>query len=253
MRRMIGGFLAAALLGLSPTPTQAEPAATCPSGAFCDGFETQTGTTPAGDWALVFPNCQGTGTAVVDTTVTHDGTRSVRVQGGTGYCNHVFVRTARGVGGSSLYTRFYVRHTTALPDAHVTFLAMKDAADNNRDLRMGGQNRAMQWNRESDDATLPEQSPAGVAQSVAFPVDTWTCVEFGITGSELRTWVNGTEVAGLHADTTPTQDVDSQWLRRGTWRPTLTDFRFGWESYGTGADTLWFDDVALSQSRVGCA
>ncbi|TDV57356.1 hydrolase [Actinophytocola oryzae] len=245
---------AAVLIGISQTPAHAgEPRAACPTGAFCDGFESQTGTTPAGDWSLVFPNCSGTGTAAVDTTTAHAGTRSIRVNGGTGYCNHVFVATTRGVGGSTLYTRFFVRHTTALPDAHVTFLAMRDSADGNRDLRMGGQNRAMQWNRESDDATLPEQSPNGVAQSVPFPLNTWTCVEFAITGSELRTWVDGTEVAGLHADATPTQDVDSQWLRRGNWRPSLTDFRFGWESYGQGSDTLWFDDVALAQSRVGCA
>lgn len=62
-----------------------------------------------------------------------------------------------------------------------------------------------------------------------------------------------TEDAGPHADSTPTPDVDSQWLRRGTWRPTPTDFRLGWESYGNGHDTLWFDEIALCPSRVGCA
>jgi hypothetical protein len=240
-----------AMLAVVPGTGQAAPAASCPSGAFCDGFENQTGSAPSGDWSLVFPNCQGTGSAVVDSATAHEGTRSIRINGGIGYCNHVFVSTTRGVG-SNLHARFFVRHTTALPDAHVTFAAMKDTADNGKDLRMGGQNRALQWNRESDDATLPEQSPNGVAQSVPLPLDTWTCVEFGITGSELRTWVNGTEAAGLHADSVPTQDVDSQWLRRGTWRPALSDFRFGWESYGNGGDTLWFDDVALAQSRIGC-
>jgi hypothetical protein len=244
-------FTALTAFGPTPASAQALPAA-CPSGAFCDGFETQTGTTPGGDWTVTFPNCQGTGTATVDSAMVHEGSRSLRVDGGSGYCNHVFVATTQGVGGSALYARFYVRHTTELPDAHVTYLAMRDSADGNRDLRMGGQNRAMQWNRESDDATLPEQSPNGVAQSVPLPLNQWTCVEFGIAGSELRTWVDGTEVVGLHADSTPTQDVDSQWLRRGTWVPTLTDFRLGWESYGGGTDTLWFDDVALAQSRIGC-
>jgi polysaccharide lyase-like protein len=253
---MRSGVLAAAVLAaltLAAPHTFAQAAVSCPSGAFCDGFETQAGATPAGDWATTFPNCQGTGAAVVDTTTVHDGSRSLRIDGHAGYCNHVFVRTTRGVGGSALYARFYVRHTTTFPDAHVTFLAMKDGADNNKDLRMGGQNRALQWNRESDDATLPEQSPVGVSQSVPLAVGQWTCVEFGVSGSELRTWVNGAEVAGLHADSTPTQDVDSQWLRRGTWRPALTDFRLGWESYGIGDDTLWFDDVALASTRIGCA
>lgn len=254
MRPKRAGFLlAAAVAAAVLTPANpAQAAVACPTGAFCDGFETQTSSTPAGDWSLLFPNCQGTGTAAIDTTTAHDSTRSLRVEGHAGYCNHVFVTTTRGTGGSALFARFYVRHTTALPDAHVTFLAMKDAADNSKDLRMGGQNRAMQWNRESDDATLPEQSPVGVAQSLPLPLNVWTCVEFGISGSELRTWVNGTEVAGLHADSTPTPDVDSQWLRRGTWLPRPSDFKLGWESYWLGDDTLWFDDVALAQSRVGC-
>jgi hypothetical protein len=237
----------------SSTSSSSPPPAGCPSGAFCDGFENQAGPAPAGDWSLAFPNCQGSGTATVDASTAHSGSKSVRVDGHAGYCNHVFLATSRGITASGLYARFYVRHTTALPDAHVAFAAMKDTADGGKDLRMGGQNRALQWNRESDDATLPEQSPAGVAQSVPLAVNQWTCVEFGITGSELRTWVNGNEVPGLHADGTPTPDVDSQWLRRSGWRPAPADFRLGWESYGNGDDTLWFDDVVVAATRIGCS
>ncbi|GAA4451727.1 hypothetical protein GCM10023170_039560 [Phytohabitans houttuyneae] len=205
---------------------------------------------------MSYPDCQGTGTATVDTSVAHSGTKSVRVNGATGYCNHVFVGTTSGVSGLGAvrFARFWVRHTTALPTQHVTFLAMRDAADGNRDLRMGGQNGALQWNRASDDATLPEQSPAGVALSLPLATNRWTCVEFTVDGAQgrLRTWVDGAEVAGLVADGTPTQDIDRQWLSRANWRPNLTDLRLGWESYGEGADTLWFDDVALSTTRVGC-
>lgn len=236
----------------STTTTSSPPPAGCPSGAFCDGFENQAGPAPAGDWSLVFPNCQGSGTATVDSSTAHSGGKSVRIDGHAGYCNHVFLGTAKGISAAGLYARFYVRHSTPLPDAHVALAAMKDTADGGKDLRMGGQNRALQWNRESDDATLPEQSPAGVAQSVPLPVNKWTCVEFGITGSELRTWVDGGEVPGLHADGVPTPDVDAQWLRRAGWRPAPADFRLGWESYGTGDDTLWFDDVAMAASRIGC-
>jgi hypothetical protein len=244
-----------------PTTTTTPPITTttpqlppgCPSGAFCDGFEGQAGPAPSGDWSLMFPNCQGSGTATIDSSVVHGGGKSVRVDGHAGYCNHVFLSTTKGMSTSSQYVRFYVRHTTALPESHVTFVAMKDTADGGKDLRMGGQNRALQWNRESDDATLPEQSPAGVAQSVPLAVNQWACVEFGITGSEMRTWLNGNEVPGLRADGVPTPDVDSQWLRRSGWRPALANFRLGWESYGNGDDTLWFDDVVMAASRIGCS
>lgn len=235
----------------TPTTT-APPPAGCADAPVCDDFEQQTGGAPAGRWTVGAANCQGTGTVTVDTAVAHSGTRSVRVAGGGGYCNHAFFGTS--VPGSGvLYGRFWVRHTTPLPAGHVTFLALRDTADGGRDLRAGGQNRALQWNRESDDATLPAQSPAGVAQSVPLATGTWSCFEFAIDGAagQLRTWLGGTEVPGLVVDGVPTPDVDQQWLARA-WHPAVTDLRLGWESYGSDADTLWFDDVALGAARIGC-
>ena len=119
------------------------------------------------------PDCSGTGTASIDSTVAHSGTRSLKIVGAAGYCNHVFAQAAADLTRlpQTYYVRFYVRHTTALPTSHTTFLAMNDANDGNRDLRMGGQNGRLQWNRSSDDATLPEQSPHGrVAERVAADV-----------------------------------------------------------------------------------
>jgi hypothetical protein len=188
----------------------------------------------------------------------HSGTTSIRVDGQAGYCNHVFfgLQTPFTSVGSDIYVRYFVRHTTALPIGHVTSVAMRDANDGGNDLRMGGQNGALQWNRQSDDATLPEQSPAGVALSVPLPTNQWECVEFEVNQAQgnMRTWLNGTEVQGLHLDNVPTPNVDAQWLQnRPNWRPSLTDLRFGWESYSDGADTLWFDDVAIGSQQISCS
>ncbi len=219
-----------------------------------DGFESQAAGAPSGGWSVVTKDCSGTGTATVDTTVAHSGTHSLRVDGGSGYCNHVFVRAPidPSTVGSSFYVRLYLRHTTALPASHVTFLAMNDAADGNNDLRIGGQNSALQWNRQSDDATLPAQSPAGIALSQPLPTTGWQCLEYRVdTAGTAATWLNGSQVTGLTVDGTPTADVDQQWLAR-SWQPRLTDLRLGWESYGGGTDTLWFDDVAVGPNRIGC-
>ena len=236
----------------SPAPR----AAACEASGFCDDFESQTGGEPSGRWTVTAENCTGTGTVTVDETEAHSGSRSLRVDGGGGYCNHVFAGTPLTDLGlqDTVYLRFWVKHSTELPAGHVTFAAMNDAADGDRDLRMGGQNGALQWNRESDDATLPEQSPDGVALSQPLPVNTWTCVEARVdqAAGELSTWVDGTLVEGLVVDGEPTHDVDSQWLGRGDWRPSLTDLRLGWESYGGDTDTLWFDDVAVGGERLGC-
>jgi hypothetical protein len=195
------------------------------------------------------------GRATVDRTVAHTGAASLRIDGAAGYCNHVFARNTSilGTAGPVWWVRYYVRHTTALPAAHTTAVALTDAADGNRDLRFGGQNGALQWNRSSDDATLPEQSPAGVALSAPLPVNTWNCVEFVVDGTDgtMRTWLNGVEVPGLTQDGVPTHDIDGQWLNRA-YRPRLVDLKLGWESYGEGADTLWYDDVVAGALRNHC-
>jgi len=250
MRTLLAALLLAGPLALAVPAATPAYAATCPSGATCDDFESQTGTTPGGAWAVETPNCSGTGTATVDTAQAHSGTRSIKVTGGLYYCDHVFV--GRALPAGTAYFRFYLRHSTALPTNHATMVAMRDANDTNHDLRFGAQNGALQWNRESDDATLPEQSPTGVAASVPLPLNAWECVEYEVSGGQIHTWLNGTEITGLVEDGVPTPDIDRQWLSRSGWNPSLTDLRLGWESYAGNTDTLWYDDVAFGPTRIGC-
>ncbi|MFI2373531.1 cellulose-binding domain-containing protein [Streptomyces sp. NPDC018964] len=239
----------------TPPPTTPPPSADCGDAALCSDFEDQTGSTPSGAWRFTAPDCQGTGTAAVDTAVAHSGSRSLRIDGRAGYCNHAFVAATADLSsvGPVMHVRMWVRHTTALPSAHVTFVSLPDSSQGGRSLRVGGQNGALQWNRESDDATLPEQSPAGVALSRPLPTGSWQCLRFAIdtTAPGLDTWLGDEQVPGLHADGVPTQDVDRQWLARTT-PPRPTALRLGWESYGTGDDTLWFDDVAVGSDPIGC-
>ncbi|WP_433894197.1 cellulose binding domain-containing protein [Streptomyces sp. CA-111067] len=237
------------------TPPTTPPATDCGSAAVCTGFEDQSGPVPSGAWQFSAPDCQGTGTAAIDTEVAHSGTKSLRVDGRAGYCNHAFVTSTADLSsvGPVLYIRMWVRHTTALPAGHVAFVSMPDSSQGGRALRIGGQNGALQWNRESDDATLPAQSPAGVALSAPLTTQTWHCLRFAVDTSapKLDTWLDNNQVAGLHADGVPTQDIDQQWLSRTT-PPRPTALRLGWESYSTGDDTLWFDDVAVASTPVSC-
>ena len=243
------------------SPDASAPTGTAgPCGALplCDDFESAAvgGPPNAALWSLSQPDCTGTGTLSVDDSQAHGGKHSLRVDGGGGYCDHVFVANAAVMPalGPAVYGRFFVRVGAALGAGHVTFLAMKDAADKGSDLRMGGQDAILMYNRQSDDATLPNLGPAGVADSVALAPGAWTCVEFHIdeTAGTIDTWVDGAEVAGLVENGTPTPDVSSQWLSRGAWKPMLADFRLGWESYSGQTMTLWFDDVALASKRIGC-
>ena len=230
----------------------------CGSLPLCEDFESSPvgGVPSAARWTVVSPNCHGSGRLAVDGAVAHGGARSLRIDGGGGYCDHVFLSNESVIQslGPVVYGRLYVRFSDALGDGHVTFLTMRDAADGPRDLRLGGQSRIFMWNRESDDATLPELSPAGIARSLRPAASSWRCVEFRVDQSAgtLSTWVDGAAVEGLTIDATATPDVDARWLSRGAWRPRLVDLKLGWESYAGQSMTVWFDDVALGRERIGC-
>ena len=247
--------------GLTTDPTGAStgaPAQGCADLPLCDDFEAAApgGPPDPATWSVVSPDCSGTGKLAISEEQAHSGARSVKVDGGGGYCDHVFLAHSAALDslGPIVHGRFFIRLGAALGDGHVTFAAMNDAANNNSPLRIGGQAKILMWNRASDDATLPVLSPAGIALSVALPVDQWACLEFKIDEStgHLQTWVDGAEVAGLHLDGEPTPEIDQQWLSKPDWKPTITDLKLGWESYAGATMTLFLDDVALSDAPIGC-
>jgi hypothetical protein len=226
--------------------------------ALCDDFEgVPPGMPPdPSKWtATVLSDCMSNANPkpVVDTSQHHGGAQSLKVSGTASFCDYAMVgnSTAFKALGNLVYGRYYVRLETALPAGHTAFMIFSDAVKSH-DLRMGGQNSALQWNRQSDDATLPSQSPAGIALSKVPPVATWMCLEFMIDQAQglISTWVDGTLVSGLVADATPTPDVDMAW--GNAYQPTLTGINIGWQNYGAGPMNLWFDDFALSAARIDC-
>lgn len=245
-------------------PTTGDPttgaAVGCADLPLCEDFEAAAvgGPPDPGVWTVASPNCSGLGKLAVSDDQAHGGARSLRVDGGGGYCDHVFIAHTAALAaiGPQVYGRFHLRLDAALGDGHVTFLTLRDGNDaGGKDLRMGGQSKIAMWNRESDDATLPSLSPAGIALSIAPTPQQWTCVEFMVDqdAAALTTWIDGVEIAGLRVDGEPTPDVDQQWHNKADWKPALTDLKLGWESYAGQTMVLHFDDIALAGSRIGCA
>jgi hypothetical protein len=222
--------------------------------SFSDSFE-QGATLDTARYEVVTKDCSGTGMASIDTATGHTGKQSLRIAGGGGYCNHVFVRpkALTSMLPAPFYARVFVKVSNALTENHVTFIALHDMRED-KDLRLGGQKQVVIWNRESDDATLPELSPTGVMASSPLTPGDWHCLEWSIDGSmkTLQTWLDDRPIPGLTADAQPTPDVDTQWLRKADWQPQPIDVRLGWESYGNDTNTLWFDDFALGTSRIHC-
>lgn len=108
------------------------------------------------------------------------------------------------------------------------------------------------YNRESDDATLPDLSPQGIATSTALSTGSWQCFEYHLgTDGTIETWMNNSTVAGVTVSKATTNANAAQWTR-SNYVPKITAIYFGWESYGGDANTFWYDDVVVSSTRVGC-
>ncbi len=246
------GAAGAAGSGSAGSGSAGAPSAT----AFSDDFEGVAAGMPPdpAKWTpTVLSDCMSNAAKpVVDASQHHGGAQSLKVAGTADYCNYAMVgnATAFKALGNVVYGRYFVRFETALPPGHTAFMIFPDT--NIKSLRMGGQNSAFQWNRQADDATLPSQSPAGIALSKVPPVAAWTCLEFMIDQTQglISTWVDDTLVSGLVADATPTADVDMAW--GSAYKPALTSVNIGWQNYGGGAMNLWFDDFALSATRIHC-
>ncbi|KAL5420498.1 hypothetical protein PMIN04_006435 [Paraphaeosphaeria minitans] len=212
-----------------------------------EGFENGWDQTAWPTYAL---DCSQGGSVALDTTTAHSGKNSIKVTGAGGYCGHIFVGTTKVPTSGDVYVRTWLKASKALTDAHVSFITMPDSAQGaKKHLRIGGQSKILMYNRESDDATLPDLSPNGIAASKALPTGSWQCFEYhlGADGS-IETWLNGEAIAGL---TTKNNSNAGQWTRSSI-KPKITGVYFGWESYGGDTNTFNYDDIAIGSTRIGC-
>ncbi|KAH6652296.1 hypothetical protein BKA67DRAFT_680828 [Truncatella angustata] len=219
-------------------------------GQISDGFENGWDQTT---WPIYAADCNQGGKVTLDSSTAHGGKNSIRVDGAGGYCGHIFFGTTK-VPSGDVYVRTWLKASKALTDSHVSFITMPDSAQGtNKHLRIGGQSKILMYNRETDDATLPDLSPQGIATSAALPTGTWQCFEYHLgTDGSVETWLNGNAVAGLTVKPGVTNNNAAQW-QRSTIKPKVTGVYFGWESYGGDTNTFWYDDVAIGSARVGCA
>ncbi|TVY49733.1 hypothetical protein LCER1_G009013 [Lachnellula cervina] len=203
-------------------------------------------------WPIYAPDCNSGGVVSLDNTTAHSGTNSIKVAGAGGYCGHIFFGTT-SVPAGNVYVRAYVKATTALTSSHVSFITMPDSAQGtNKHLRIGGQSEILMYNRESDDATLPDLSPDGIATSTALPTGTFECFEYHLgPDGTIETWLNNSTIAGLATGPDSTNPYDSGWSS-STIIPNITAVYFGWESYGGDVNTFWYDDIVVSSTRIGC-
>jgi hypothetical protein len=100
----------------------------------------------------------------------------------------------------------------------------------------------------SDGDTSTEQNPATTIQS-----GVWTCVEWAVyrdtAFDEMYGWVNDELVLAAVGSSDWGQIGSSNWADG-----TQNYVQFGWRQFGSVASMtdIWFDDIVVSESRVGC-
>jgi hypothetical protein len=244
--------------------------------ALSDTFDSDTAGNPPSSslWTLIgTPGCSGTGNPsapviypiVVDGTQHHSGANSVKITGGDA-CGPLMLNTSAfsKLTGSDVFGRFFVYLPVTNPATfdHVALAAIGLTATLNTQTQSsylqlasegaGNPTNVFMWQTEDSDI-LPDKNSAGGATSTYPAASTWTCVEFHTsTAGALETWVDGTAVAGLTfvPGTTAVSATNGQWTAPSPFAPT--SFGLGWIVFSGPMTSLWFDDVALSSSRIGC-
>ncbi|KAK3367355.1 hypothetical protein B0T24DRAFT_659342 [Lasiosphaeria ovina] len=203
-------------------------------------------------WPTYAQDCSQGGKVTLDSSTAHSGKNSMRVDGAGGYCGHIFFGTSK-IPSGDVYVRAWIKASKALTSSHVSFITMPDSAQGSKKhLRIGGQSNILMYNRESDDATLPDLSPNGIAASTKLPTGSWQCFEYHLgPDGTVETWLNSNAIAGLTAKAGVSNANAAQWQRSSV-KPKITAVYFGWESYGGDTNTFWYDDIAVSSTRVGC-
>lgn len=225
----------------------------CDSAAICDDFE---GGMDAG-W-IVQPD--SVPAPVIDTTKAKNGSSSLKV---TGTSQQAFV--AFPVPAQAFYTRAYMNfeQNTLDMSGHGWFVV---AADN---VTSGGESQirfGSSTNHGHAEVDMNFYAPtcgggektqfsdgasdggAGwngeTTDRVNFTAGQWYCVEvyFNGPGNEAQVWVDRSALPGLH--------VTEASMCAG-WAPNFTHIKFGAGANGN-IGSIWYDDVAVSTTRIGC-
>ena len=232
----VGGSASGGAAGSGGTPSGACPA----NASFCSDFE-QAGL-PAGSRYTPAYQAQDWQTYMAfDTSVVRAGAQSLRVNpGAAGYDWRMLAVPAPG---ATFWVRLYVRSDIELgqSDHNSFFQAMTGDGEPNNGDNMEVSEQFCQVVLNLHDVVVVSQG-GGTAcdgSGIRLSANTWHCMEAFFDGP------NG--VVQVYADGNTVIDSSS-------WSPlAYQNFSFGFLGFHGPARTMWYDDVAVAPSRIGCA
>lgn len=214
-----------------------------PGLAFCETFEAL----PAGPasanppWT---PSINGDGTLTIDAGVAHSGSHSLQVHGSGFSTFLVLARDSLPAMSGPLHVRVFVRMADAMTDGHNTlFVADLNAAPGTGNaFRLGEMNAMLMYTVSGDahGALANANYYADHLPGAALTAASWGCVEVTLDHEkpEIRVGLDGAELEDLHHTDWAVDAYDA--------------LRFGFEKYAGPVGDVWYDDIAVGTSTIGC-
>lgn len=168
-----------------------------------------------------------------------------------------FIFKALSAGTTDFYVRAWVYSPAQLgggsaggggDHAHFIGTLQTPGSDEGQELRFGPVQRAYLggFSPKPGDAFTKAQP------TVSIPANTWTCVEWavedGASFDRMYAWVDGQQVLAAESASDWQNSISTDFAKINTY------ISFGWRQFGSVANIrdIWFDDIAVGTSRVGC-
>jgi len=231
--------------------TAGAPGAGCSASGllFCDDFEKLAAgpVQNAGPWTTAYIGPDAPTITVDVTTPAHSGTHSVRVHAPVTDFQSFLIYHDTAVlprPQGDFYLRSYVRLSRAMSAEHNAYMVFDRFATPGAGaaVRLGEQSQMLSLTVGGDahgSLSNGKFSQDGVL-GPHFTVNTWACLEgyFNSVQPEIDFWLDGVEIPDFHHTDWPADNYDT--------------LRFGFEKYAGPELDIWFDDIALSGTRIGC-
>ncbi len=234
---------------------------------FTDDFESDTaGKQPAGfdnlinyNYKTTNPQTDGSGSAVVDSMHTHNGSKLAVHFSAQGGSLMALLERPLPTGTNHLYVRAYFYLMSSIgnepassSDNHETLVALSaNPVNADSQIRFGQIKGAIGTNWVPSDDIAPIVADWNMGAVIS--AGTWHCIEVEFAGNaaynSLYAYSDGTLVHSITSGADWAHNPEpANWMNG-----LFTDVVFGWQSFSSMKNDVWMDDLAMSSSgRIGC-
>ena len=189
----------------------------------------------------------GAGNFTIDTAVGANGSSSsIRIDSNNAFHTMLQFALPQAVrDANEVFGRVFLRLAATPNAAHFIWVEVGTAQNDQHEMRLGHNVGQLQSNHFlNGEQDIRDQGRQLVANQ-------FYCLEFQMDNNpeQLRVWLDGEETALSTTNYTAGPGAQGNGNAVADFIPPLEAFRIGWELQN---GTVWFDDVALANARIGC-